>query len=172
MILPSFWLDHRIAARHLQLRRSLPDFLDLMIICFDGGLSLQGAIQRVSDELKVAHPILAGEMQTVQRDVEIGATVEGALRNLAERTGLDNLRTLSTFVRESLKFGTEISDTLRQHADMLRNQREQAAEAQAQRAAVHILLPTLLLILPAVFVVVAGPAAIQINETFSKRSEK
>ena len=99
MILPSLWLDRRIKIRHKQLRRSLPDFLDLMIVCLDGGLSLQGAIQRVSDEFQLAHPILAREMQTVQRDVDLGATIEVSLRNLAERTGLDSLRTLSSFVR-------------------------------------------------------------------------
>lgn len=172
LVIPSFWLDFRISARHKQLKRSLPDFLDLMIVCLDGGLSLQGAIQRVSDEFQLAHPELALEMQTVQRDVDLGATVEGGLRNLAERTGLDSLRTLSTFLRESMRFGTELAEALRQHAEMLRVQREQAAEEQAQRAAVHILLPTLLLILPAVFVVVAGPAAIQIQEAFAKRSNK
>lgn len=168
MLLPSFWLDRMIVKRHSILRKSLPDFLDLTLICLRGGLSVQASLKRVGEELLLAHPMLAAEMGRVMRDIELGATVDAALRRFADRSGEEGIRTLSTFVRESRRFGVEMADALRNHADMLRGQREQQAEAMAQKAAVKILIPTLLLIFPAVFVVLAGPAAIQIQEAFAK----
>jgi tight adherence protein C len=139
-----------------------------MIVCLDSGLSLQGTILRVSDELRIAHPTLAGELEIVERDMALGAAVDVALKRFADRSGFEGIRTMSTFVRESQRFGTELADALRTHAEMLRYQRAQAAEETAQKASVKILLPVLLLILPAVFVVLAGPAAIQIQAAFSK----
>jgi tight adherence protein C len=139
-----------------------------MIVCLDSGLSLQGTILRVSEEMRIAHPTLAGELEIVQRDMALGATVDVALKRFADRSGYEGIRTMSTFVREAQRFGTELAEALRTHADMLRYQRAQAAEETAQKASVKILLPVLLLILPAVFVVLAGPAAIQIQAAFSK----
>ena len=167
-ILPSLWLDREIARYHLSLQKSLPDFLDLMTVCLEGGLSLQETIRRVSDELRIVHPALAGELSIVQRDIEMGATVDQALKRFATRSDYEGVRTLSTFIREAQRFGTNITEALRSHADLLRSQREQAAEENAQKAAVKILLPTLLLIFPAVFVVAVGPALIQIQQAFAK----
>ena len=168
-LVPSLWVDRAISRHHLLLRKSLPDFLDLMIVCLEGGLSLQETIRRVTDELRLAHPALTAELEFVQRDIELGATVDQALKRFATRTDYEGVRTLSTFIRESQRFGTNISDALRSHADMLRSQREQAAEECAQKAAVKILLPTLLLIFPATFVVIVGPAVIQIQQAFAAR---
>ena len=168
MVLPSLWLESRIRHRHCVLRQSLADFLDLMIVCLESGLSLQSTIQRVSDELRIAHPALAEELNIVQRDINLGATVDAALRRFADRSGYEGIRSLATFVREAQRFGTQLTEALRLHADMLRSQRENAAEETAQKAAVKILIPTLLLILPAVFLVLAGPAAIQIQQAFAK----
>jgi tight adherence protein C len=168
-ILPSLWLDRAIVRHHILLRKSLPDFLDLMIVCLEGGLSLQETIRRVSDELRLAHPALAMELSIVQRDIELGATVDQALKRFAARTDYEGVRTLSTFIREAQRFGTNITEALRSHADMLRSQREQAAEEKAQKAAVKILIPMLLLIFPAIFVVAVGPAVIQIQEAFAAK---
>lgn len=167
--LPGFWLDRRITERHTMLRRSLPDFIDLMIVCLEGGLSIQQSFRRVGDELQLAHPELALELGIVQRDIELGANVAQGLKRFAARTQYEGVRTLSTFVREAQRFGTNLSQALRLHSDMLRSQREQAAEEMAQKAAVKILLPTLLLIFPAIFVVLVGPALIQIQEAFAAR---
>jgi len=168
-VLPGIWLDRRITERHKMLRRSLPDFIDLMIVCLEGGLSIQQSFRRVGDELQLAHPALALELGIVQRDIELGANVAQGLKRFAARTQYDGVRTLSTFVREAQRFGTNLSQALRLHSDMLRSQREQAAEEMAQKAAVKILLPTLLLIFPAIFVVLVGPALIQIQEAFATR---
>jgi tight adherence protein C len=168
-LVPSLWLDRAISRHHLLLRKSLPDFLDLMTVCLEGGLSLQETIRRVSDELRFVHPALASELGFVQRDIELGATIDQALKRFATRTDYEAVRTLSTFIREAQRFGTNITDALRSHADMLRSQREQAAEERAQKAAVKILLPTLLLIFPATFVVIVGPAVIQIQQAFAAK---
>lgn len=166
-ILPNLWLDRAVRRYHILLQRSLPDFLDLMIICLEGGLSLQETIRRVSDELLLAHAVFARELAIVQRDVELGATVDQALKRFAIRSDYEGLRTLSSFIRETQRFGTNITEALRGHADMLRSQREQAAEENAQKVAVKILLPTLFLIFPAIFVVAVGPAVLQIQEAFA-----
>ncbi len=168
-IAPSLWLDGAVARHHLQLRKSLPDFLDLMIVCLEGGMSLQETIRRVSDELRIVHPTLTLELGFVQRDIELGATVDQALKWFAARTDYEGVRSLSTFIREAQRFGTNITAALRNHSDMLRSQREQAAEENAQKASVKILLPTLLLIFPAIFVVLVGPAIIQIQEAFGAK---
>lgn len=168
-LLPSFWLDRAVSRRHLSLQRSLPDFLDVMIVCLDGGLSLQETIRRVGDELRLAHPALATELGMVQRDVELGSTVDQAIRHFAARTEYEGVKTLSTLLRETQRFGTNITEALRSHADVLRSQREDMAEEKAQKASVKILLPTLLLIFPAVFVVLVGPAVIQIKEAFAAK---
>jgi tight adherence protein C len=98
----------------------------------------------------------------------LGATIDAALRRFAARCGYDEVGSLAKFVREAQRFGTQLTDALRLHADMLRSQRENAAEETAQKAAVKILIPTLLLILPAVFIVLAGPAVLQIQMAFAK----
>lgn len=162
MMLPSFYLDHLRERRHLEFMRSLPDFLDLLIACLSSGVSLESAMQRVTQELKYAHPMLAREMMRVQQEIGLGTTPDAALRNLAERNDLNSLRSLAALCQQARQFGTKVTDALRAHADMLRMQREQRAEERAQKAAVKILFPTLLFIFPAVFVVLAGPAAIQI----------
>ncbi len=167
IVLPSLWLHRRKVRRHAVLLKSLPDFLDLMVTCVQGGLSMNGALQRVTEELAVAHPVLAGEMGIVERQIELGAAPDLALRNFAERSDLAPISSLSTLVEQSRRFGTSISEALRTHAEMIREQREQRAEEMAQKAAVKILFPTLLLIFPAIFVVLVGPAAVQIARTFS-----
>jgi tight adherence protein C len=130
---------------------------------------MQETIRRVNEELKLAHPVLAHELDIVQRDIDLSCSIDQALKRFALRTDCEGIRTLSTFIREAQRFGTQITDALRNHADMLRSQREQLAEENAQKAAVKILLPTMLLIFPAIFVVLVGPAAIQIHEAFAAK---
>ena len=171
IILPRFWLAHRKAKRQALLSRSLPDMLDLMVTCVQSGLSMEAALQRVTDEIEVAHPPLAREMAIVQRQIELGTTPDAAIRNFAERSDLACLFSLSSLVEQARKFGTSLTDALRTQADMMRYQREQRAEELAQKAAVKILFPTLLFIFPAIFVVLVGPAAMRLSEIFSSRTE-
>jgi len=171
-LLPNWGLQWLKSRRQLKLRNSLPDFLDLISTCLQSGLSFEAALQRVSDELRTAHPLLAAEMSVVQHEIGFGKSPDQALRDFAERSDLDVVKTLSTFVEQSRRFGSSMAETLQMHADMLRTQREQRAEERAQRAAVKILFPTLLFIFPPILVVLAGPAAIQLQEKFSNSGEK
>ena len=170
MLVPSLWLDHQIRKRQRMLRRALPDMLDLMTVCLEGGLSLQGSLQRVTDELGIAHPSLAGELVIAQREIDLGVPVHTALRRMAERTGSDGIRRLTTCVRDAQRQGSDLAGALRIHSDAMRDQRELEGEEAAQKASVKILIPTLLFIFPAVFVVLAGPAAIKIHQSFSQSS--
>ncbi|PQO38518.1 type II secretion system F family protein [Blastopirellula marina] len=169
ILIPRLWLMRAVSRYQAELNKTLPDFLDLMTICVEAGMSLQETIRRVSEELLLIHPTFGNELKFVQRDIDLGATVDQALRRFANRTDCDDLRSLTSILKETQRFGTNIADALRCHADMLRSRREQAAEESAQKAAVKILLPTILLIFPATFVVIVGPAAIQIYESFSKQ---
>jgi len=168
MSIPSLWLRRATQRHHMSLRKSLPDFLDLMVACLESGMSPQAGLQRVNEELRVAHPTLNAELELVSRDIELGALLEDALLRFADRSGLEDVRWLGSFVRQTRRFGATLAEAFREHADMLRIAREHRAEEMAQKAVVKILLPTLLLIFPAIFVVVAGPAAIQLHEGLSK----
>ena len=168
MIGPSMWLDRTKKARQAALRRSLPDALDLIIVCMDGGLSLAAAIQRVTGELKTAHPALAVELNILQRQVHFGQPMPDAIRAFGERTDLDEIRNLAATVKNAEKFGASMIKTLRTYAGSLRVKRQQQAEEMAQMAGTKILFPTLLFIFPAIFLIILGPAAIQIATTFEE----
>lgn len=167
----SVWLHRRIVERQRRLRRSLPDFLDLMGTCLQAGQSFESALARVTEELQSAHPALAFELQIVQREMALGTTPARALRNFAERSGLDVARQMATLVDQSQRLGASLTDALRVHSETLRTQRSQQAETLAQKASVKVLIPTLLFIFPPVLVILAGPAAIDLHEKFIKPSE-
>lgn len=166
-LLPGRWLDTRTAARRRVLNRSLPDFLDLLVTCLEAGLSFEAAIQRVTGELSFAHPLLGGELLRVQREIELGAAPDRAFQNFAERTDADMVRNLAMVLHQARRFGTRVAAALRVQADVLRTEREHIAEETAQKAAVKILFPTIFCLFPAIFVVLAGPAAIEIAQNFS-----
>jgi tight adherence protein C len=168
MIGPSFWLDRRKTARQTAFRRSLPDALDVLVICLEGGLSLTGALRRVAAELKTAHPLLASELQIAQREVQLGRATGEALRQFADRTDLDEIRSLASVVIQAERFGASLVKALRVHATTLRENRLQRAEELAQKAAIKVLFPTLLFIFPGIFLVILGPGAIQIVEMFNQ----
>lgn len=168
MIAPGLWLDYAKKARQSSLRRALPDALDMLVLCLEGGISLTGALQRVTAELTSAHPLLGAEMDLVQREMMLGVSVGEGLEKLAARTALDEMRNLASVIVQSERFGTSVVKALRIHADTLRQQRQQRAEELAQKASVKILFPTLLCIFPAVFIVILGPAAFQLIAIFSR----
>ena len=161
-------LEQRHQRHLLRMVNSLADFMDLLVICLESGLSLDSSLRRVTLELEMAHPELAYEMKHLQKEIELGTTLEQAFYRLAERTGLETVSTMACFIEQSRKFGTSISEALREHADMLRLKRETRAEEMAQKASMKILLPTLLLIFPATFVVLAGPAVMEVTTAFEQ----
>lgn len=162
MIGPSFWLDRRKDGRQGQLRRAMPDALDLLVICMEAGLSLRAALQRVTNELEGVHPVLAFELKIVQREVQLGHALGDALRTLSLRTDLDDMRNLAAAIKNAERFGSSMVKTLRTFAETLRVRRQQKAEEMAQKAGTKILFPTLLFIFPAIFLIILGPAVIQL----------
>lgn len=163
-VLPALWLRMRVARRQSLLRTLLPDFLDLTVTCLEAGQSFEAALQRVTEEMRLAHPVLALELTIVQREMTFGTTPARALRSFADRSGVDVVRTLATFVEQAQKYGCSMTESLRAHSEMLREMREQRAEELAQKAAVKILFPTLLFIFPPILITLAGPAVIEFQQ--------
>jgi tight adherence protein C len=161
---PSFWLDQVRRSRQNQIRRAMPDALDLMGVCLQGGLSLPGSLSRVSQELGTAHPMLALELAIVEREMQMGLTAGQAMRQFASRFDLEELRSLSSVIGQAERFGSSVTQALKTYAEGLRVKRQQQAEEMAQKAAVKILFPTILCIFPGIFIVVLGPAAIRIYQ--------
>jgi tight adherence protein C len=168
LIGPSFWLDRMKLKRQRNFRRALPDALDVLVICLEGGLSLSAGLRRVSTELRTAHLELASELAIVQREVQLGLTSGEALKKMGERSDLEEVRSLASVILQSERLGASLVKSLRVHAESLRHKRYQRAEEKAAVAATKVLFPTLLFILPAVFVVVLGPAAFHLIEMFGK----
>jgi tight adherence protein C len=161
IVAPSFWLDSRKAARQTSFRRALPDALDVLVICLEGGASLPSALQRVAGELQTAHPMLATELHIVQREIQLGRSAGEALRQFANRSDLEEIRSLASVVQQSERFGASLVKALRVHAETLRGKRILQAEEMAQKAVVKLLFPTALCIMPALFIVIIGPLALE-----------
>ena len=172
MIGPSFWLDSRKKNRQMILRRGLPDALDVLIICQEGGLSLQAGLKRVADELQSAHPVLASELKIVDREIQLGRSPGEALQHFAQRSDMEDVLSLASVVGQSERFGASLVKSLRTHSETLRIKRKQKAEEKAQKASTKILIPTLLFIFPAVFVILLAPAAIQVMAIFAPETTK
>ena len=158
---PNIWLSMAVGKRAESIRNGLPDSLDLLVITVESGLALDGALQRVADEMKHVHPNLSEEFQIATREAQMGIPRGEALDNMAERTQVPEVKSLVAIVNQAEKFGTSIARALRHQADALRTKRRQAAEERAQKTAVKLMLPLICFIFPAIFVVLVGPAGIK-----------
>jgi tight adherence protein C len=168
-LLPSFYLDNRIGRRQGELRRALPDTLDLLVTTVEAGLGLNQAMVRVAQEISGLSPQMAQELTMVNLEIRAGKSREDALRGLGERTGVEDLRSLATMLVQTDRFGTSVVQALRVHADTMRVKRKQRAEEAAAKTAIKILFPMLFFIFPALFIVLLGPAAINIYNTLVKQ---
>ncbi len=160
--LPTFILERLVAARQERLRHALPDALDLLVVSTEAGLGLDQAMQNVSQEIAIAHKDLAEELSLVTLEMRAGKRRADALRNLAERTGEREIRNLVAALVQTDRFGTSLAESLRTHADFLRIQRRQEAEERANKVGVKLVFPIFFCILPSMFIVVGGPAMLQI----------
>ncbi|MGC9328066.1 MAG: type II secretion system F family protein [Candidatus Hinthialibacter sp.] len=163
---PSFWLDHLKRARQTQIRRALPDALDVLVVCLQGGVSLAGSFARVARELANAHPMLAVEFQIVQRQTQMGRSTGQAMREFANRFDLEELRSMASVIVQAERIGASVVTALTVFADTLRVKRFQRAEEMAQKTTVKLLFPLILFIMPCIFVVVAGPAILGLIRVF------
>jgi tight adherence protein C len=168
IVTPGLWVDRQCARHQGEIRKALPDALDMLVLCVEAGLSLPAALQRITMELQLAHPALARELNIIQREVQLGLSVGDALKKFGDRCDLNEVRQLAAVVQQSERYGTSSVKALRLHSETCRVERQQRAEEKAQKAAVKIVFPTLLCIFPAIFVVIVGPAAYQIAGMLSK----
>jgi len=163
-VLPRFFLEKKVTKRQETLRLSLPDALDLMVVSIEAGLGLDQAIQRVADELGMVHPELSEELRLVNLELRAGTARADALRNLANRTQVDDLSSLVTMLVQTDKFGTSVAQSLRVHSDTSRTKRRQRAEEAAAKTGAKMVFPLVFCIFPAIWVVTIGPAAIKFVE--------
>lgn len=165
--LPNIVLSNVVKRRQQEIIETLPDATDLLIICMEAGLSFDLALAKVASEIKLKSEILSQELDLLLMEVRSGFTRERALRNLALRTGVEEVDSLATMVIQSERFGTSIGDALRVHADTARTKRRQKAEETASKIALKLLFPLLCCLLPAIFVVLLVPSLMQIKAALS-----
>jgi len=165
--IPRFMLKKKLKERQLRIRLGLPDGLDLTVICVEAGLSLDQAMMRVGQDLSHAHPELSAEFHLFDLEIRAGKPRVEALRNLAERTGVDDIRALVGTLIQTDRFGTSVAQALRVHSDSLRTERRQRAEEQAAKTTVKMIIPLVLFVMPSLLVVTVGPAIIQLLHIFN-----
>jgi len=161
--LPNVFLARRIAYRKREIFESFPDAMDLIIVCVEAGLGLDAALARVGEEMHMRSPILGEELHLINLELRAGSSRERALRNLALRTGVEDIDTLVAMLVQSDRFGTSVADSLRVHADNLRTKRRLRAEEAAAKIALKLLFPLIFFIFPSMLLVLLGPAFISIN---------
>jgi tight adherence protein C len=166
LIGPSYVLDKLLAKRLQKLRVAFPDALDLLVVCVESGLGLAAAIQRVADELEVSHPELATELSLVNAEIRAGVERPRALRNLADRTGLDDIRGLVSLLVQTMRFGTSVADALRVYSEEFRDRRMQKAEEEAAKISTKLIFPLVFCLFPSFFTVAIGPAVIRLIGVF------
>jgi tight adherence protein C len=164
--IPGFWLERQINARKKEIRNGLPDALDLVIVCLEAGSGLDQAIVKATEELAISYPALAEELRMVTSEIRAGKPRLEAFRNFADRTRVDDVRSLIGMLIQTDRFGTSVAQALRTHADVSRTKRRQRAEEQAAKVGVKLVFPLVLCLFPAFYVVMLGPAIIQFVRIF------
>jgi tight adherence protein C len=160
--IPRFLLKRKMKERQLRIRLGLPDALDLTVICVEAGLPLDQAMTRVGNDLSHAHPELSDELHLFDLETRAGKPRAEALRNLAARTGVEDVRSLVGTLIQTDRFGTSVAQALRVHSDSLRTERRQRAEEQAAKTTVKMIIPLVLFVMPSLIFVTVGPAVIQL----------
>ena len=160
--LPRFLLKRMIKDRQQRIRLALPDALDLTVICVEAGLALDQALMRVGQDLHHAHPDLSDEFHLVNLEMRAGKPRADALRNLVDRTGVDDIRSLVGTLIQTDRFGTSVAQALRVHSDSLRTERRQRAEEQAAKTTIKMVPPLVIFVLPSIIFVTIGPAVISL----------
>jgi len=164
--LPDAWLSVRIARRRERIIEGLPDALDLLVVCVEAGMGLDGAFNRVAEEISLNNKELSEELKLMNIELRAGKSRKDALRNLATRTDVEDLNSLVTLLIQTDRFGTSIAKALRVYSDSFRTKRFQRAEEIAAKLPVKLIVPCILFIFPSLFVVIMGPAAIRIYQVF------
>jgi tight adherence protein C len=167
-IAPGMWLGSAIKSRQDKIRRGMPDVLDLLVVSVESGLALDAALKRVGEEMARVHPDISEEFRIATMETQMGIPRGESLQNMAQRAGLDELRSLVSVIAQAERFGTSVAAALRNQASSMRTKRRQQAEERAQKTAVKLMIPLVLFIFPAMGIVLAGPAGIRLMEAFTK----
>ena len=168
LFIPSFMLSRLVTKQQQRITRALPDALDLMVVCVEAGLGLNAALYRVGQEMELVEPALSTHLAITNREIRAGKPREEALRNLGDRTGVDDLKSLVAMLIQTDRFGTSIADSLRVFADSLRTKRRQRAEEQVGKTVIKLIFPLLLFIFPALLIVLMVPAFIKMFSYLSQ----
>lgn len=165
-LVPALYVSKRKQRRQTRLRVAFPDALDLMVVCVESGLALPTTIERVAEEMAVSQIELAEELALVNAQIRAGVTSTEALKQLAERTGLEDVQGLVSLLAQSIRFGTSVADTLRIYADEFRDRRTQAAEEMGAKIGTKLIFPLIFCLWPSFFLVAIGPAMIGVFRAF------
>jgi tight adherence protein C len=169
-LLPSMWVSIRASRRREQIRVSLPDALDLLVVCVEAGLGLNSALVRVGREIQWSCPPLSDELRLLNQEIRAGTPRPTALRGLAARVPIPDVQSLVAMFIQTDRLGTSIGRSLRVHADSLRRKRRQRAEENARKATIKLIFPLILFIFPELLVVLLGPAGIKLLNTLREMS--
>jgi tight adherence protein C len=161
---PNLWLSSKVKERQQQVERALPDAMDLLVTCVEAGLGIDSAMSRVSEEIGLASQVLGAELNLTFLEIQAGIPRADAFRRLADRTGVEDLRSLSAMLIQTDLFGTSVARALRVHAEGMRIRRMQRAEERAAMVGVKMTIPLILFILPSLVAVLLGPAMVSIFE--------
>ena len=162
LVLPDIWLKLKTSTRKEKIVKGFPDALDLLVVCVEAGMGLDASIHRVGEELVLTHPELSDEFKILNLELRAGKARSEALRNLAERTNIEDVKSLVTLLIQTDRFGTSIAQALRVFSDSFRTARYQKAEEIAAKIGTKLIFPLVLFIFPCMFVVLVGPVAIQV----------
>ena len=163
---PTFYVRSKLKARQKEMQKAMPDMLDMLVVCVEAGLGLNQALVRVSDEIDHVSPVMSEQLALVNLEMRAGTARDEALKNLAERTGLPDIKSLVGMLIQTDRFGTSVADALRVHSDTMRTKRRQRAEEAAAKTTIKLVFPLVLFIFPAMFVVMLGPSVIAIYRMF------
>jgi tight adherence protein C len=166
---PEAWLRFKTARRKERIFRALPDALDLLVVCVEAGMGLDAALSRVAEEMRWSSQELSDEIKLLNLELRAGKARQDALRNLALRVDIEDLRNLVTLLVQTDKFGTSVADALRVYSDSLRTRRFQMAEEVAVKLPTKLIFPLILFIFPSLFVAILGPAAINLYRLLLSR---
>jgi tight adherence protein C len=166
-VTPVFYVRSRLKARQKELQKAMPDMLDMLVVCVEAGLGLNQAFVRVADEIDHVSLVMSEQLALVNLEMRAGTPRDEALKNLADRTGLVDMKSLVSMLVQTDRFGTSVADALRVHSDTMRTKRRQRAEEAAAKTTIKLVFPLVLFVFPAMFVVVLGPSVIAIYRMFT-----
>jgi tight adherence protein C len=166
-MVPFLILKKKVKERKKELNRGLADALDLMVVCVEAGLGVNQSLLRVAEEMDRVCPPISDELTMVTLEMRAGTPRDRALKSLADRTGNDDIRSWVNMMIQTDRFGTSIADSLRIHSDTLRTKRHQRAEEEASKLTVKMLIPLVMFVFPAIFIVILGPAVLAIRDIFA-----